>query len=439
LIHDRYQKSDRHKSVLKDINMKAIEHFWTKSNNEQEFIKIATSLYREAFKVCVPRMVPYLENGKEWAKEVFKTLTSENFLTFWAKQIADQSYDKISQQMQEWYILVSILDPTNMDLAQDLMCTLFCVVVHVFISKARWIDELKPFLTPTFVAMLEAKPAFTNPSAQRDAKAAISALHDLISFFDNIDEFSSMFANALSIWRRACPNDYLVDAQGVAPFFEQVVKSSQKSTEWKEKFQHKWKQFLEMQGLRWLSAGLYGAVGTFTRYFLVGDEHVSLLELSKEINFGLLMSTGYGVEKLVATTLYNWFRFSLFRVEVFARSLKTLFTKEGLVVDAWAVNMFGKKEAELLTKGLCRATVCIGIATRCADPQLFLNLGQVVGIDVAGLPWVGLIPVYLVGGGYLVPILRDIWRQIHHVEPSIPVVQEFVNSSLRSAGFVKNN
>jgi len=392
-------------------------------------------LYLEAFKECVPRITPYLENGKMWAKEIFHTVTDENFLTTWATQISDQSYDKITQQVQEWYILVSILDPTNLDLAQDLMCILFCVVIHVFISKARWIDELKPFLTPSFIAMMEAKPKFNNPSAQKDAIAAISALHDFISFFDSVDEFSSLFANALSVWRRACPYEYLVDARTVGPFFEKAVKSSYKSKEWKEKFEHKWKHFQEMQGLRWLSAGLYGAAGTFTRFILVGDTQVSLLDIAKEINFGI-MATGHRAEKLIATTLYSWFRFSLYRVELVARSLKQLFTKEGLIVDPWAINMFGKKEAELLTKGLARAAVYIGIATRCEDPQLFLHLAKQVGIDVTGLPWVGLIPVYLVGGGYLVPILRDVWSQIHHVEPSIPVIQEFIASVLFPAGFV---
>jgi len=449
VIYDQFRLgSKRHKKIVDKIDIKAIEKLWIGIKQDKEFDSISSRLYTEGYRDAIPAIHRYLPDGKEWAKRLFDVLTDRQFLKVWMLQNENQSCDKIGQQMYEWYVQLSVLDPTNLELPRKLLSILFGVVLNVSIAKSHWTEELKSSLTASFKAMIDGKVDSSDTALQKDAAAASAALSEFVSIFSNLDEFSHILAKALSIWMRKRPDAFLVDFDGSSIL--KVIKHEDKPIEWKHKFEISWKKFLASHGLKYISAGLYGTAGTHLLFTLATDHSVPLSQIPQEINLGLL-ATGK-VDKIIATSLGNWLNLS--RLEIFAKSLQKWITNNSMIPEIWAKKMFGNASAKLFSNQWGSALAILGIsststaiwnevvdknnATFLFEPStVFFELSSAVGLEPSGFAWVGHVGLAIAASGSISNLVHEAGNNLHAIVPHSKFVEEFVNGPLALAGLSK--
>ncbi len=445
MLHDSLDTDPNHKDTVAKIDNDKLATAWKALGTDKDYAAQSSELYTQGYRDGVPGIQPYLANNpQQWAEQLFNVITSEDFLNVWAVQVASEEFKNVKQQMYEWFVQLSVLDPSNTDRPNQMLSTTFAVVLGVNFAKAQWTEDLKPYLAQAIQNMLDGDTSiFQDEILKNNAEAMRETLKAMISNFDTQEEFLDQLVNALNIWanKPENANARLVQA---GPNLAEIFNVP--------------KTILKEAG-KVLGSLLYAAAAGYLIFQLVEDKDLNPVQ---EIGLGLL-ATGFvvkSIEKLLATQIGDWFRAGAedgaSRFTRVAKNIGKWFTEDGLEIDNWATRLLGKSSSEFFAKRLGPALAVVGIAIsawqlaediKVGDVRdivfdainTFFALGDAVflGLELFSFAWAGPVGIAVAVVGAIVALVQLIWNLISPPPPPPDPIQQFIDGPLTQAGFVK--
>ncbi|ATB37215.1 hypothetical protein CYFUS_002636 [Cystobacter fuscus] len=455
MVHDAFDRVEKDKDIVKRIDVKKLSAAWESMGTNPGYVAQSSPLYAEGYRVGVPGIQPYLENNpKQWAQKLYEQLTSAEFLNVWAVQVANQQFKNVRQQMYEWNVQLSVLDPDDQERPQKMLTTMFAVIIGSNFNKMAWDQEIIPYLKQAIQNMLDGKTSdFSDEMLKKNAEAFQKAMKEMVSTFNTMEEFTDQFVNALNLWAGRNNGKPLVAAgqdvyEAAGEFFRMVGRTDA---------QRRWENFKDIGG-KVFGAVLYGAAAGYLIYKIVDGEGLTPIE---DINLALL-ATGFfvkGIEKLLATGIGDWIHArvntGVARLDNFAKDLTKWFSEDGVVAEGWAMRIFGKNSAEFFAERLGPAIALVGIALSAFDLYKAIKSGDtrdivfeslntffalagavLLGFELASFAWAGPLGIAVAVVGLIVAAVQLIWNIIDPPPPPPDPVQQFVDGPLKAAGFV---
>lgn len=455
MIHDAFALVEQDKATVKRIDVNKLAAAWQSMGTDPGYVAQAAPLYVEGYRTGVPGIQPYLENNpKQWAQKLYDQLTSEAFLNVWAVQVANQQFKNVRQQMYEWNVQLSVLDPDDHERPQKMLTKMFAVVIGANFNKMAWDQDLVPYLKQAIQNMLDGKTSdFADEMVKRNAEEFQKAMQGMVSTFNSTLEFTDQFVNALNLWAGRNKGRPAVAAgediyEGVAEFFKMAERTDA---------QRRWAAFKDIGG-KVFGALLYGAAAGYLLYKIVEGEGLTPIE---DINLALL-ATGFfvkSIEKLLATGLGDWIHAKVStgagKLEGFAKNLTKWFSEDGVVAESWATRIFGKNSAEFFAERLGPAVALVGIALAAYDLYKAIMSGDtrdivfeslnaffalagavLLGLELASFAWAGPLGIAVAVVGLIIVAVQLIWNLFDPPSPPPDPVKQFVDGPLTRAGFV---
>ncbi|MCI0394926.1 MAG: transposase, partial [Chloroflexi bacterium] len=366
MLHDSLLNDPAHKDVVARIDNDKLAAAWKALGTNKDYAAQSSALYIEGYRDGVPGIQPYLgDNAKNWADQLYNQITSDDFLNTWAVQVASEEFKNVKQQMYEWYVQLLVLDPDNVDQANQMLSTTFAVVIGSAFNQTKWTEDLKPYLSQAIQNMLEGDTTlFQDAILQHNAEAMREILKKMISGFDSQEEFLDQLVNALNIWANMPANAN-----------RSVVRAGPDLAEMFDVF-----KTIRVQAGQVLTSLMFAAGAGYLIYELVADKDLNPVQ---EIGLGLL-ATGFvvkSIEKLLATQLGAWFSKPLeegaSRFTRVAKNIGKWFTEGGVEVDNWATKLLGKSSAEFFAARLGPALAVVGIAVAAWQLAQDIEVGDV--------------------------------------------------------------
>ena len=390
---------------------------------------------------------------------------SESFLNTWAVQVASAQFSNIKQQMYEWWTQINILLPNRTippragdapgskppTYADDMLNQMFAVVLNSQFKRARWTEEMKPYLAQVIQNMLNGDvSALRDEMLKNNAEAVRKVIQQMVSSFDTMEQLAgkiSDFMTVIALRQRpaAAAGEEVYDA--FRAFWQQV--DPPQAT--------RWETFKDMAP-KVFGAVLYAAGAAFIIYQLVTGQGINPIE---GVSLGLLSTALIikSIEKLMALGLGSWLQRVLANgqgeLRTFASKLASWFTEGGIQAESWAVKVFGKSSAEFFAKRLGPALALLGLAIsawmlanaiKTGDvPNIvfeslnaFFALGTVVliGLEMFSFAWAGPVGLAIAVVGAIVALVQVIYNLIHPAPPPPDPVEQFIDGPLKQAGFV---
>lgn len=445
MLHDSLDTDPNHKADVDRIDNDKLATAWKGLGTDKDYAAQSSELYIQGYKDGVAGIQPYLANNpKQWADQLYNVITSDDFLNVWAVQVASEEFKNVKQQMYEWFVQLSVLDPDNTDRPNQMLSTTFAVVLGVNFGKAQWTEDLKPYLAQAIQNMLDGDTSiFQDDILKNNAEAMRETLKEMISGFDTQEEFVDQLVNALNIWANK-PENAGARVVQAGPSLADMFNVP--------------KTILKEAG-KVLGSLLYAAAAGYLIFQMVDDQDLNPVQ---EIGLGLL-ATGFvvkSIEKLMATQIGNWFRTGVEdgagRFTKVAKTIGKWFTEDGLEIDNWATRLLGKSSAEFFAKRLGPALAVVGIAISAWQLAEDIKVGDVrdivfdaintffalgdavfIGLELFSFAWAGPVGIALAVVGAIVALVQLIWNLISPPPPPPDPIQQFIDGPLAAAGFVK--
>jgi hypothetical protein len=448
MIHDVFATDETHKDIVARIDIDKLQQAWKDLATDPDYGDQARELYEQGYRDGVASFQPYIESSpKDWATKLHNFLTSEQFLSIWRVQVANHQFNNVKQQMYEWYTQLCVLDPDEHDRAQDMLNTMFGVVLRTQFDRVKWTEDLQPYLAQAIQNMLDGKADdFKGQMEAEDIehiKQAQELMREMVSQFDTVEECAAQIA--IAIGRGGKDNIY----EGIAEMFEregQIGKAS-------------WFRTNGTKLMGALGPVMYAAGAGFVLEQMITGKDLRPID---EINLALLAVglTVKATEKLFATSMGRWISRKVISksgsYEEFATGMMKWFTEDGVEAEGWAVKIFTKSAAEFFAKRIGPALAVVGLVLCALDikkavdsgdtrdlgfeiTSTTLALGETVaiGFELASFAWAGPVGLALAVVGAIVALVQMIWGMSSPPPPPPDPIEVFVDGPLAQAGYVK--
>ncbi len=467
MIHDNFGTVERDKNIVKKIDNDKLDKAWKALGKDPDYGTQSSELYIQGYKDGVPGIQPYLANDpKGWAKRLYENITSEDFVSMWAVQVASDQFKNVQHQLYEWYVQLSVLDPDPIDpnsndpnatYATQMLYDTFPVVLGAVFNQTKWDDSLKPFLEKAIQNMQEGNTDFADEMVKNNAEEIKKTFQQMVTTFDTIEEFTDQIINAMNIWQNRNPGQAMIDAgddiyDGIAQMFQREGRSPARRV---------WDNFKDVGG-KIFSSLAYATGAGFLIYQIASGQDLNPIQ---DISLGLL-ATGFmvkSIDKLLATGIGKWLRTKIeggvSKIAEFAKDLTKWFSKEGIAAETatgkLVSKVLGKNATEFFAKRLGPVLAVFGIVISAIDLYKAIKTGDVrdtvfeavnvffaladlvfIGFELAGFAWAGPVGLAIAVVGVIVALVQLIWNLVS--PPSLPPdpVDKFVNGPLKDAGFV---
>lgn len=484
MLYDNLKTDPTHKDVIARIKPEALKDGWKALSESQDYATVTQQLYLEGYRTAVPGLRPYLEDDpKGWALRYYQYLTSPLTLGIWQTQIASQAFANIKQQMYEWYVKLSVLDPdlhsfskmgevdpaggdtqTRATLGQQMLSTAYSALLGVSYTKARWKADIAPIL----MVVLE-NAANGNMDGVADIRDALvkqnieemrKTLQDMISTFDNVTKLAENIFDVMTVLANKNPERPMVRAgddlyEGLGRRFDEQSPARRRWDGFKDK------------APKVLGVLMYGAAAGYLIYSIVEDAKnpdITPEKIVQDVGLGLI-SLGLlskGASAFMALGVGDWLRMrSLQRVGFMseaAGAVSKWFTKEGVQpvgrLGKAFTKIFGESYTEFFSRRLGPAIAVFGIAMSAAwlyraiktgDVRdivfeavgLFFALADVVfiGLELMSFAWAGPVGLVIAGIGLLVVLVQLIWNLCDRPKMPPDPIERFVTGPMKDKGF----
>ena len=466
MLYDNFGSSDTYKDLLnkvRDADMKtAWEELGKNEDIAPQYQAASNDLYLQGYRDAVVGMRPYLDDDPgKWAFDYFTWLSDDANLLTWQIQIASGMFDNVKTRMYEWYVKLQVLAPEE-EYGKQFLTIAYSALLGVAYSKARWDDDIAPFL----LAVIENAIAGVVDQTVVDAVTAqaIKEQKDLLLTLASTAETGAQLANAIAAALSAREQNKTMQQLAGDPNLHAEIGAHLEGTQYKA-----WDELTRSGKARGLCSSLfYGAGAAFLIYTIVQDDdsEQTPTSVATDASLGLLalglvvkgiqrvMSIGVGkyLEKVAKNAGGNAFK-------AFAGDIATWFQEGGKVVPTGRlgtafVGVFGESSAKFLATRLGPAMAVCGVvlsafmladAIKSNNPReivfealnTFLALATVVsiGFELMSFAWAGPVGLVVAGIGLIVVLIQLIWNLIDPPKPPADPITEFVNGPMVAKGY----
>lgn len=141
------------KDTIEKIDGEKLAKNYRDMGKSEEYGRLSQKLYIEGFRDAVKGISPYIDDKtQDWGQNFFNYLTSPTFLNIWATQVASGMFKNVKETMYQHWVKLSILCPDDVDKEEEenrpnmALTTMLATILNTQYSKARWVEEMLPFL-----------------------------------------------------------------------------------------------------------------------------------------------------------------------------------------------------------------------------------------------------------------------------------------------------
>jgi len=473
MIHDNFGTDERHKQIVARIDAEKLKKAWKDLGTDKDYAAQSTELYVEGYRDGVPGIRPYLENNpKGWAKQLFDTLTSDQFIQMWKIQISSKNFSDVQKQIYEWWVQLTVLDP-DANYPTRMLHTMFAAATTTKFSDVKWQADMVPYLAEAIENMLKGDPELARKMGLTEHVAETQqTLQRVINSFQSTEQFVGFLVNFLTIWAGLsknadapimnAPDDYILwqdeptMAEKIWEKFSGAASGGKKF--WGEtgaKICNLFKSIFYAAGAGFLIYQIVsgGIRGTLNPIEGIGLGILAIGLLVKTVESLVALGVGAwlmekwgptGATKDAFETMGKWFRGELqtdniwtkvlgkSSADSFAKRLGPIAAMLGLGLAIWILTTAVKG-------GVVSEIVFSTVNTLFATVQAGLGIVELV-INVMSwqeIWWMGPVGLLVALLGLIVLVFQWIWNTyISPKPPPVDPIEEFVTGPLKDAGYV---
>lgn len=457
MLNTAFKADPQHKDIIAKISDKKMDEAWASLGKDKVYGKHSSKLYVQGYHDAVTSIQPYLHDThktpKEWAAILHEHLTSDAFLAMFSLQVGSARFKNVREQMYEWFVQVSVLDPDNKDLAQDVLAKTFAVVVSHQFSSLQWDDSIRPFLEHIIKDIVDGTSSILDDDtiAKQEMEEMRSRVSELVGMLGSTIKVADQLFAAFALAARNSKN------RNLSGIVDLAAENLQRDSNFANIFKGGKTNFKAVLG-----SIAYGAAAGFFLFNLISsaEEDQTPERIVSEINLGLasLGAIIGATEKLMTTSLGNWFAREAApganRITVWVKQIGKWFTKEGTEVSGPIKAIFTRSAEEFLAKRLGPALALFGIAIAAwsladdimkGDVQniVFDSLNTafaladavVIGVELFTAAATFPIGIAIAVVGLLVGLIQFLVNLFNPPPPQPDPVKDFVDGPLASAGY----
>ena len=471
MLKDTLGNNETYKALMERVDKTKMETAWEDMGKNVKtgvaYQKASSALYIEGFRDGVPQMKSYLEdNPGRWAEEYFNWLSDTANLLTWQIQVASKQFKNVDTRMYEWYVKLQVLAPDK-NYGERFMTIAYAALLGVNYTKARWSEDLKPFLQATIKNAMDGpidKSGIMDQFQQQAAKENQEILKTLVTTVDTAVLLADGIAAALTAL--SLKNRMSLQQLAMDPAAQRLIGENLRGSQFKA-----WSKLSargKAGGL--LSMVFFGASAGFLLYTLAKDakEPQTPRRIVEEINIGILAMAILvkGIEKMMSIGVGRFLEsFSKSgkggAFGTFAGEIATWFKPGGVVtpkgpIGKAMVNVFGENSTVFMARRIGPAMAVAGmilsafmlydaiksgvvrtIVFEALNVFFALAGAALIGLELMSVGWAGPVGIAVAVVGVIVLLVQFLWDLFGAPKPPPDPITQFVNGPLVEQHFAR--